>query len=79
MTLVILLENLHNTLEKRGMCHWNVSRLSKGIDTENHGILLGELSHYGLRGPDYDWFSIYLNERYQFVVYNGCESEHKYI
>ena len=56
-----------------------LKNLHNALDTVNQGILLDKLSHYGIRGPAYDWFSSYLNERYQSVVYNGCESEHKYI
>ena len=79
MALVILLENLHNALDK-GECAIGIFLdFQKAFDTVNHGILLDKLSHYGIRGPAYDWFSSYLNERYQFVVYNGCESEHKFI
>ena len=40
---------------------------------------MDKLRHYGICGPTYDWFSSYLNEIYQFVVYNGCESERKYM
>ena len=79
MALVILLENVHNALDK-GECAIGIFLdFQKAFDTVNHGILLDKLYHYGIGGPAYDWFSSYLNERYQFVVYNGCESEHKYI
>ena len=79
MALIILLENLNNALDK-GECSIGIFLdFQKAFDTVNHGILLDKLYHYGIRGPAYDWFSSYINERYQFVVYNGCESEYKYI
>ena len=78
MALIILLVNLNNALDK-GECFIGIFLdFQKIFDTVNHGILLDKLYHYGIRGPAYDRFSSYLNERYQFVVYNGCESEYKY-
>ena len=79
MALIILLEKLNNALDK-GECSIGIFLVfQKAFDTLNHGILLDKLYHYGIRGPAYDLFSSYLNEIYQFVVYNGCESEYKYI
>ena len=34
---------------------------------------------YGVRGTTIEWFSSYLNNRYQYVVYNDCKSECKKI
>ena len=34
---------------------------------------------YGVRGTTLEWFSSYLNNRYQYVVYNDCKSECKKI
>ena len=79
MALIILLENLNNALDK-GECSIGIFLdFQRAFDTVNHDILLDKLYHYGIRGPAYDWFSSYLNERYQGVVYNGCESEYTYI
>ena len=48
--------------------------LSKVFDTVNHKILLEKLQHYGIRGLALDWIRNYLNDRYQFVEYNGIQS-----
>ena len=34
---------------------------------------------YGVRGTTLEWFSSYLSDRYQYVVYNDCKSDYKQI
>ena len=45
-------------------------RFFKVFDTLNHKILLKELSHYGIKNKNLDWFTCYLSIRKQFMSYN---------
>ena len=79
MALVILLENLRNALDN-GECAIGIFvDFQKAFDTVDHCILLDKLYMYGVRGTTLDWFSSYLNDRYQYVVYNDCKSDCKSI
>ena len=48
--------------------------LSKAFDTLNHDILLNKLEHYGVRGITLDWFKSYIQNRQQYVFFNGTSS-----
>jgi hypothetical protein len=48
--------------------------LKKAFDTVDHGILLEKLKHYGVRGEVLRLLGSYLEDRFQYVVYNGGES-----
>ena len=52
---------------------------AKAFDTIDHTILLNKMYHYGVRGLPLDWFKSYLNNRYQFVCYDGMKSTLKEI
>ena len=41
--------------------------------------MLDKLHIYGIRGIAYDWFSSYLSNRFQSVLYNNSESDYKEI
>ena len=47
----------------------------KAFDSIDHSILLDNLCMYGVRGTTLSWFSRYLSNIYEYVVYNDCESE----
>ena len=45
--------------------------MQKASDTIEHGILLANLEHYGIRGIANEWFKCYFFDRKQFVSING--------
>ena len=77
MALITLLDNLRNALDG-GNCTVGIFLdFQKAFDTVNHKFLLGKLNCYGIRGIALDWFSSYLTNRSQTVIYNEHESEKK--
>ena len=74
MALITLLDNLRNALDS-GNCALGIFLdFQKALDTVNYRILLGKLNCYGIRGIALDWFSSYLTNRSQTVIYNEHES-----
>lgn len=45
--------------------------LSKAFDPVDRDILLSKLDHYGIQGTALSWFESYLNNRQQYVEFNG--------
>ena len=77
MALITLLDNLRNALGSGNCAVGIFLDFQKAFDTVNHKILLGKLNCYGIRGINLDWFSSYLTNRSQTVIYNEQESEMK--
>ena len=49
--------------------------LSKALDNLDHARLLSRLSIYGIKDRELSWFSSYLFDRKQFVIFTGQNSE----
>ena len=75
MALVCMLDKLHDAMEKGDFAIGIFIDFRKAFDTVDHSILLHKLYHYGVRGPAYDWFCDYLNNRTQLVSFNNVQSQ----
>ena len=74
-----LLKRLENQLIKVSNGCGIFIDLRKAFDTVNHQILLQKLDHYGIRGSALIWFESYLDNRRQYVYFNGESSDLKSI
>ena len=74
MALITLIDKLSGALDDGSKVVGIFLDFSKAFDTIDHDISLLKLEHYGVRGPALDWFVNYLNNRYQYVMYNGTKS-----
>ena len=75
LALIYLVDKISNALENGDYVLGVFLDFSKAFDTVNHEILFSKLEHYGIRDTSLNWFKSYLNNRKQFVEYNGVSSE----
>ena len=79
LALILLLDKITSALEDGKYVIGEFLNFSKVFDTVNHTILLQKLAHYGIRGLANDWICSYLNNRSQFVSYDGINSDKQII
>ena len=53
--------------------------LSKAFDTVSHAVILERLPSYGIISNELQWFTDYLFERRQYVIFNGTQSDTEYV
>ena len=65
---------IEEAIEKNDFAIGIFCDLSKAFDTLDHKLLLKKLEHYGIRNKENKWFESYLNNRMQYVEFNGHKS-----
>ena len=74
MAIMELVENITNAMDNGKFTIGVFIDLKKAFDTVDHSILVTKLDHYGIRGVAKKWLSGYLENRKQYVCFNGTDS-----
>ena len=74
-TVVKVVYEVTNSLNKRKHSIGVFFDLQKAFDTVDHQLLYTKLELYGIRGVAYQWIRSYLSNRTQYVSYEGHKSE----
>ena len=75
LALLFLVDKISDALEKGEYVLGLFLDFSKAFDTVNHQILFKKLEYYGVRGTALSLFKSYLENRTQYVEFNGVQSE----
>lgn len=74
MAVLDLYDKLSKAIENKLVSVGVFIDLQKAFDSLDHTILISKLQHYGIRGVARELFANYLNNRQQYVSFNGKES-----
>jgi len=77
LALTELIEEISSNLDNNLVTIGVFIDLKKAFDTINHSIFIKKLCHYGVWGIASSWIEYYLNNRKQFVVYDGICSDYR--
>ena len=69
-----LVENITTAMDNGKITIGVFIDLKKAFDTVDHSILVTKLDHYRIRGVAKQWLSSYLENRKQYVCFNGTDS-----
>ena len=75
MALITMVDKIVTALDDGKIAIGLFLDFSKAFDTVDHSILFSKLERYGIRGLALTMMKNYLSDRYQFVEYNGVQSE----
>ena len=75
MAIMELIETITNAMDNGKFTIGVFIDLKKEFDTVDHSILVTKLDHYGIRGVAKQWLSSYLENRKQYVCFNGTDSD----
>ena len=74
MALITLIDKITESIDNGNNVLGIFLDFSKAFDTVDHSILIEKLQCYGIRGLALLWIKNYLNNRKQYVSYNGVKS-----
>ena len=71
MAILELVNNIYEGFESNEYTSGIFLDRKKLFGTINHQILVDKLKFYGIRGINVAWLTSYLNNRQQYVMFNG--------
>ena len=74
--IITLVEKITSSLNDGDLVIGVFLDFLKAFDTVDHKILIKKLFSYGIRGNILKLIESYLTDRYQYVVYNGIQSNY---
>ena len=77
--ITYLLDNIRQNIDKSLITGVLYMDLRKAFDTVHHAVLLDKLKSYGIEKKEYEWFSDYLFNRKQCVLFDGICSESNHV